>query len=275
MYQVILNTTNNNIGYVRFLLESLFLEFRNKPRPTDGQILEFLTTNGRYLDSIFNSCRMPSSKDIREQHFTDIFMSILQGQRVIVDEELHYPLIKSGLFIRRVIPDSSFKCLDFSCTWLRDVYMKAYSTAHEPVTDLTHWDPASPSIDHFLYEILSRMDMAVIQNRQKTYNLSEYAWQFEFYRCAYDPLGSDNAISGELMVPNSSDEEGVTIKEKKGSGRLDFWINGRLGYGFELFRDNIGIKDHASRFTEGGQYHSLVKDGMVRDWRIINFSTLR
>ncbi|PRP82474.1 hypothetical protein PROFUN_09721 [Planoprotostelium fungivorum] len=94
-----------------------------------------------------------------------------------------------------------------------------------------------------------------IQRRHAEGKLSEYVWQFEFYRCAHAVLRGEHRVSSEYQI-----DKPVAVGEKRDRGsppRLDFWINGTLKFGFELLVDGIGQGKHVSRFEKGGRDNNI------------------
>lgn len=83
----------------------------------------------------------------------------------------------------------------------------------------------------------------------------EAAFQDEFYRSFLDLV-----------------EPGVGIcSEWTGSGesRVDFLIPD-IKWGVELLRDGDRLKQHCDRFKAGGAYHPWIKNGLMRDWLILD-----
>lgn len=89
--------------------------------------------------------------------------------------------------------------------------------------------------------------------------LWEAQWQSEFYMATAESLPRDTTISPEVGRIFDSD------------GRLDFIVNGKLGWGVELLRNSDRLGKHVARFETGGIYHGMVKAGKVKDWVVLDF----
>ncbi|PRP77299.1 hypothetical protein PROFUN_05544 [Planoprotostelium fungivorum] len=101
-----------------------------------------------------------------------------------------------------------------------------------------------------------------IQRRHAEGKLSEYVWQFEFYRCAHAVLRGEHRVSSEYQI-----DKPVAVGEKHDRGSppcLNFWINSTLKFGFELLVDGIGQGQHVSRFEE-------VEEEKITSWAVIDF----
>jgi hypothetical protein len=88
----------------------------------------------------------------------------------------------------------------------------------------------------------------------------EAQYQDEFYRAFNWVVGRGVPISSEWS--------------RLGDGRVDFWIPQKK-WGIEFLRDHSRVTEHCNRFREGGQYHSWIKAGMLKDWIIIDCATSR
>eukprot|EP01117_Protostelium_nocturnum_P012377 TRINITY_DN4565_c0_g1_i3.p1 TRINITY_DN4565_c0_g1~~TRINITY_DN4565_c0_g1_i3.p1 ORF type:complete len:165 (-),score=13.53 TRINITY_DN4565_c0_g1_i3:12-506(-) len=100
-------------------------------------------------------------------------------------------------------------------------------------------------------------DYTIILREELDGSVSQYAWQSEFYRCAYSILGKFASISAEFTF----------------SGRLDFWISAKYRWGFELLRDNNDPIGHSERWTKGS-CRSYISAGFVDTHLTINFRPL-
>lgn len=83
----------------------------------------------------------------------------------------------------------------------------------------------------------------------------EAQFQDEFYRAFHAVVGHDIAISSEWAC--NSD------------GRVDFLIT-QPGWGVELLRDGDRLAEHCSRFRRGGSYSTLIRDGVMKDWLVLD-----
>jgi hypothetical protein len=51
-------------------------------------------------------------------------------------------------------------------------------------------------------------------------------------------------------------------------GSLDFYVNGQLGWGIELFIEGDRMKQHKARFTSGPYTDECIKDYRIGDFRM-------
>ncbi|PRP77732.1 hypothetical protein PROFUN_00593 [Planoprotostelium fungivorum] len=254
-----LGMTNNHIGYMRFLLEQLRRRSRETPFTHQDELLPFVTNPRAFLNEIFSTVRIPSLSDLSQTAYYSVLQSAIKEDPVVFKEDLHTPLLKTGLF------EIQEGYLGLNCRWLRDAYINRIGQAKGRDHEYKYWNPDRHTIESFFHEVLSRMDMQMLMEREKTDGkISEYAWQGEFYRSSYMVLRQTDTLSNEMIIP----------EQERSGGRLDFWINNMYGYGFELLRGTNGLKDHVGRFSEGGSYYPLVTSGIVKEWRIINFRSI-
>jgi hypothetical protein len=83
----------------------------------------------------------------------------------------------------------------------------------------------------------------------------EAQFQDEWY-CAFNSLlGHGIAISSEWS--------------RCGDGRIDFRIVGPK-WGIELLKDGDRLAEHCDRFLDNGTYHRWIKDGLIKDWIILD-----
>lgn len=87
--------------------------------------------------------------------------------------------------------------------------------------------------------------------------------QVEFYRAATTALPRNHTISPDV---------GWALQSQ---GFLDFYVNSKLNWGFELLRDGKDMSEHERRFTENdGVYRPMVLSGAIAQWAIIDFRSL-
>jgi hypothetical protein len=90
----------------------------------------------------------------------------------------------------------------------------------------------------------------------------EAQYQCEFYKAF-------NAVVGRGVPISSEWSRG----DKRHNGRVDFWIPQKQ-WGIEFTRDHSEIEEHCNRFKKGGQYYGWVKNGLIKDWIIIDCATI-
>ncbi|PRP75675.1 hypothetical protein PROFUN_15383 [Planoprotostelium fungivorum] len=235
-FDVMLGMTNNHIGYMRFLLEQLRRRSRETPFTHQDELLPFVTNPRAFLNEIFSTVRIPSLSDLSQTAYYSVLQSAIKEDPVVFKEDLHTPLLKTGLF------EIQEGYLGLNCLWLRDAYINRIGQAKGRDHEYKYWNPDRHTIESFFHE----------------------AWQGEFYRSSYMVLRETDTLSNEMIIP----------EQERSGGRLDFWINNMYRYGFELIRGTDGLKDHVGRFSEGGSYYPLVTSGIVKEWRIINFRSI-
>ncbi|PYI26287.1 hypothetical protein BP00DRAFT_430457 [Aspergillus indologenus CBS 114.80] len=100
----------------------------------------------------------------------------------------------------------------------------------------------------------------------KTASTLEDQYQKEFYRCLF-PLLLEYQIA---MSPE------YLIKKTAGlrSGRIDFLVEQKK-WGLELMRDGDRITQHMRRFKEDGPYFAMIRDGLMEDYIVVNFTQSR
>lgn len=86
----------------------------------------------------------------------------------------------------------------------------------------------------------------------------EAQYQDEFYRAFNNVVGRGVSISSEWS--------------RGRNGRVDFWIP-ETCWGIELLREHSNVDEHCDRFKVGGRYYPWVKDGMIKDYMVIDCAT--
>ncbi|KAA8895773.1 hypothetical protein FN846DRAFT_817875 [Sphaerosporella brunnea] len=81
----------------------------------------------------------------------------------------------------------------------------------------------------------------------------------EFYRCAFELLGSRSYLTSEWSGAGSR-------------GCLDFFVRG-AGWGIELLIEGRKLNEHVERFEQGGSYDRWLASRTVNDYVIIDFRT--
>lgn len=89
----------------------------------------------------------------------------------------------------------------------------------------------------------------------------EVQYQKEFYRCLFPLLDGHVVVSPEFVV--HSDTKGGTI---------DFLITQKK-WGLELLRERDRLQEHMDRFKPNGQYSTLIEEGRMDDYIVLDFTT--
>lgn len=90
----------------------------------------------------------------------------------------------------------------------------------------------------------------------------EDQFQKEFYRSFYTIVDGQAIISPEYVALGG-----------KGGGTIDFLVPAKKG-GVELLRDRSNLKEHMSRFQQGGQYHDFLRTKVMEDYLVLDFNHL-
>lgn len=86
----------------------------------------------------------------------------------------------------------------------------------------------------------------------------EAAYQDEIYRALHAVLGFSTNVSSEWAAD--------------GNGRIDFRL-ADVGWGIELLREGSRLGEHCQRFTVNGSYAPWIRNGLLKDWLIIDCRT--
>lgn len=206
----------------------------------------------------------------RDSLLDSVLFSRLNEEGICNGEERLYELEKNGVIVR------------------------AHKTSAIPVPLLRwHWAGKMFPISSESYKapfdllvaVLRRMDRRIListfsrKDRDFSEPAYEAVWQYEFYRCLYECRpGVLSPEFGAGKALEDGDDDGSN------SGYVDFFINGKLKWAFELLREGSGISEHIRRFEvrplylhpilfpqAGGCYETLVSDGLIADWLVIDF----
>ncbi|PRP73436.1 hypothetical protein PROFUN_16676 [Planoprotostelium fungivorum] len=248
-YEFLINTTNRHIGYTRFVLGTIHNRFLHHEKTIgQSQILEIISSPLEAA-SLAYEVRLPLLEDI--QRFYKVLLPVIRD--VSVPYSLEWKdLIKTGLLSTFINKEGEQIC-QFSSSFVRSIYISLLCKT--TTIKWVIWNPSQRRIESLIPEILYHVDIIEIQRRHAEGKLSEYVWQFEFYRCAHAVLRGEHRVSSEYQI-----DKPVAVGEKRGRGsppRLDFWINGNLKFGFELLVDGIGQGKHVSRFEKGGRDNNI------------------
>ena len=77
----------------------------------------------------------------------------------------------------------------------------------------------------------------------------------EWYRTAKSVIPKDTTISPDVRHIFGS------------NGFLDFYVDGKYGWGIELLREGRRLGDHAKRFDQDGEYKTIP----MNEWVVIDF----
>lgn len=134
------------------------------------------------------------------------------------------------------------------------------------------------TIDELVTELIEAIDPEVLQSslsRAPNSPHLEAAWQFEVYRAVHSRFPASVNISPG--VGHGYDT----------AGAVDFVVNGTRGWAIEIMREGDRRLQHLARFEQvqsplghtnspfcdfqGGEYWPLIRSGVVKQWRIIDF----
>lgn len=112
-----------------------------------------------------------------------------------------------------------------------------------PIVSCTYKNPFD-----LLVAVLRKMDPRIListfsrKDRSSSESPYEAVWQYEFYRCLY--LCRPGVLSPEFGAGKTVDD----YNDANNEGYVDFFINGKLKWAFELLREGSGISEHLRRF---------------------------
>lgn len=93
--------------------------------------------------------------------------------------------------------------------------------------------------------------------------LLESMWQHEFYLAACTVLPAEFSLSSDVGREFDSD------------GRVNFYINSKLGWAIEITREGLLLEESRARFMEGGIYYEMVQAGDIKEWIVLDFCAKR
>lgn len=100
----------------------------------------------------------------------------------------------------------------------------------------------------------------------KTARTLKDQYQKEFYRCLFPLLLEYQiAMSPEYLIKKTAGLQ---------SGRIDFLVEQKK-WGLELMRDGDRITQHMRRFGKDGPYFAMIRDELMDDYIVLNFTQIR
>lgn len=88
----------------------------------------------------------------------------------------------------------------------------------------------------------------------------EGQYQKEFYRCLFPLLDGHVVMSPEFI-----------IKAGTKGGTIDFLV-AQKKWGLELLRDRDRLQQHMERFEPNGQYFTMIKEGKMDQYIVLDFT---
>lgn len=142
-------------------------------------------------------------------------------------------------------------------------YCQLLLTRSSPDYSLPHSDPISLALD-IVRQFRPRFLADPPRNSWARHSPPpEDAYQKEFYRSLYALVGGRVTVSPEFVT-----------KKGPGGGTIDFLLSEKK-WGFELIRDRDRFPEHVARFTNFGPYGCLIRDGVMTDYVLLDFTTIQ
>jgi energy-coupling factor transporter ATP-binding protein EcfA2 len=257
--------TGRHVGLIVDTIRNLKTAF-NTIKYDDGGILAFLVS-GDFINA-FALCRVVPRDVELSKYFESPYIDILTN---IINSSDHYTksndlnslweLIYKGI-VTQTYPkngDNMFSVIVFSSPLVMNIFNSKYTVAKTSTFNSKQW--SVNEFGSFLSTVLSKMSLHTLERSfSKGYdgNVIERAWQNEFYRCAFSLL----PISYHTISPDVGYVFGST-------GKVDYYINGKLRWMIELTREGYKLKEHIDRFKVGGRYY--VMSQYINSWIVLDF----
>ncbi|CAG8642392.1 9552_t:CDS:2, partial [Paraglomus occultum] len=196
-------------------------------------------------------------KLVLSQTFTDAIWRVMHGHTGLC----HLALEELTKAPKDWVGDIESEALQFisdGCPVVEQFYHKEYIRTFIYPNSAPPLSPeiSQQGISQFVFNVLKKLDGSLLRS---TYSKSvdgtyiERIYQNEFYRGAW-----------MVMPARLSCDVGTYFGVK---GAVDFYLNDRFQWAFELLRDGKRLREHSERFQPNKRYGQL----KMKDWAVIDF----